>query len=76
MPKIPIIKAKDFIKFLDKYGCEEISVRGSHHKIYNPVNSRTSVIAIHGSQDLDKGSFSGILKQLGIDIDDFIKFIK
>ena len=76
MPKIPIIKTKSFIELLIKYGCSEISVRGSHHKIFNPRTNRTSVVAIHGGQDLDKGSFSGILRQLDIDIEDFLEFIK
>jgi len=76
MPNIPIIKAKDFLKFLVKYGCEEISMRGSHHKIFYDVTNKTSVVAIHGGQDLDKGSFSGILNQLDIDIEDFLEFIK
>ena len=76
MPKIPVIKAKDFIKFLLKYGCDEISVRSSHHKIFNPVTNMTSVVTVHGGEDLDKGSFSGILNQLGIDTDDFLKFMK
>ena len=75
MPKIPIIKAKDFLKRLLDYGCVEVGVRGSHHKIHNPNTNRTSTVAVHGGDDLDKGSFSGILGQLGIDVDDFIDFI-
>lgn len=76
MPKIPVIKAKIFLRFLTKYGCEEVSIRGSHHKIFNPETNRTSVVAVHGSEDLDKGSFSGILNQLEIDVNDFLKFIE
>lgn len=75
MPKIPVIKAKDFYWFLVKYGCQMVSVRGSHHKIFNPNAKKTSVVAIHSSQDVDKGSFSGILGQLGIDVEEFIGFI-
>lgn len=75
MPKIPVIKAKDFYSFLIKYGCREISVRGSHHKIYNPNTNKTSVVSIHSGQDVDKGSFAGILSQLEIDIDEFIRFV-
>lgn len=33
MPKIPRIKAKDFLKYLIKYDCTEISITGSHHKV-------------------------------------------
>ena len=74
MPKIPIVKGKDFLKMLDKYGCDPVSVRGSHHKVFNPKTNKTSVVTVHGGQDLDKGSLKGILNQL--DIDDFLDFIK
>ena len=76
MPKIPIIKAKHFLSFLEKYGCTEISIRGSHHKMFNPKTSMTSVVTVHSGQDFDKGSFSGVLSQLGIDADDFLEFMK
>ncbi len=76
MPKIPRIKAKDFFKYLLKYDCTEISINGSHHKIKNNRNNKISVIAIHNSDILYPGMFSEILKQLDINIDEFIKFIQ
>ena len=76
MPKIPIIKAKDFRKHLLRYGCEDVSSKGSHFKVYNPETSRTSTVVIHGGDDVDRGSFSGVLNQLGIDINNFIDSIQ
>ena len=76
MPRIPIIKAKDFLKILIKYGCEEINIRSSHHKIFYPKTNRTSIVSIHGSYDLEKGAFASTLNQLDIDIEDFLKFIE
>jgi len=52
-----------------------ISIRGSHHKILNKINSKTSIVPVHGSNDLKKGLFAKILKDLDVDIDKFIKFI-
>ena len=75
MPKIPILKAKDFYAHLIKFGCVAVSVRGSHHKLQNPATSRTSVVAIHAGKDVDRGAFSSVLSQLEIDIEDFIRFI-
>ena len=75
MPRIPVIKAKDFYQFLIKYGCVAISIRGSHHKIQNPKTSKISVVTIHGGKDFDKGAFSSVLSQLEIDVDEFLKFI-
>ena len=75
MPKIPIVKAKDFFKYIKKFNCTEISVRGSHHKIKNNVNGKISVIAIHSNEDLYPAMFQAILKQLDININGFIDFI-
>jgi len=75
MPKIPVIKAKDFRDFVVAYGCEEVSIRSSHHKIRNPQNGQVSVVTIHTGKDMDKGAFASTLNQLGIDIDDFLNFI-
>lgn len=76
MPKIPRIKAKDFFKYLLKYDCTEISINGSHHKIRNNRNNKISVVAIHSSEILYPAMFSAILKQLDIDINEFINFIE
>ena len=75
MPKIPIIKAKDFFKYITRFGCTEVSIRGSHHKIRNDKDGKISVIAIHSNEDLYPAMFQKILKQLDIDINEFIDFI-
>ncbi|MBQ7668999.1 MAG: type II toxin-antitoxin system HicA family toxin [Clostridia bacterium] len=53
MPKIPIIKPKDFLLYLMKFGCDIVNVKGSHHKIINTKNSKISVIPLH-SKDLKR----------------------
>ena len=76
MPKIPVIKGKDFHKYLLKYGCTGVRVKGSHHRVYNPQTDKYSTITIHAGKDFDKGSFIGVLNQLGIDVDDFLNSIR
>ncbi|MCL2494043.1 MAG: type II toxin-antitoxin system HicA family toxin [Oscillospiraceae bacterium] len=76
MPKMPVLRAKDFLAWLLKYGCEEIRVRGSHHQIFNPDTGRISTVAIHGGLDVKRGDIAGTLRQLGIDVDEFLAFIK
>lgn len=75
MPKVPRIRAKDFFKYLVKYGCTELSIRGSHHKVRNDKNNKISIIAIHSNEILLPAMFSKILKQLEIDVNEFIDFI-
>ncbi len=76
MPKIPRIRAKDFLKYLKRYGCTELSTHGSHHKVVNDKNNKNSTVAIHSNAILTPGLFSAILKQLEIDEKEFIKFIE
>lgn len=75
MPKTPRIPAKDFFKYLTQYGCTATTVKGSHHKIVNNKNNKVSTVAIHSSDILYPSMFLAILKQLGINTDDFIDFI-
>jgi predicted RNA binding protein YcfA (HicA-like mRNA interferase family) len=76
VPKLPVIKAKDFLRELLAFGCEVVAVNGSHHKVRNVKNGKTATIPIHGGKDLKKGLFPAILKDLDIDINGFLKFIK
>jgi predicted RNA binding protein YcfA (HicA-like mRNA interferase family) len=76
MDKLPVITASELRRLLIRYGCVERSVKGSHHKIFNPKTGRTSVIAVHGGRDLDRGAFDAILEQLGVEIEEFIEFMR
>ncbi len=75
MPEIPVISAKHFLKTLLLIGCEEVSIKGSHHKVRNILNGKITVVPVHSNVDLKKGLFSKILKQLDIDIEEFIKVL-
>ena len=75
MPKLPIVKAKDFYGYLLKYGCIPVSTSGSHFKVSNPKTAAVAVVPIHGGRDLSKHLFAAALSQLGIDVDDFLDFM-
>ena len=46
---------------------------GAHRKWFNPTLGKGTVIPDWGSKDLKQGTIRGILRQLGIDSDDFEK---
>lgn len=71
MPKIPSVSPQKFLKHLKKFGCNIVSINGSHYKIINLKNNRISILPMH-SKDLKKGTFAGILNQLKIDAQEFI----
>jgi predicted RNA binding protein YcfA (HicA-like mRNA interferase family) len=76
MPKIPIIPSGDFFKYLLRCGCVLVSTKGSHRKIINPSTKRIGVVPVHSGKDMPPGLFAKILKDLGIDIEEFLSLIK
>ncbi len=66
---------RELTKKLQSIGCHEIPRRGggSHRKWVNPTTGKGTVIPDWGSSDLKQGTIRGILRQLGIDIEDFKK---
>jgi predicted RNA binding protein YcfA (HicA-like mRNA interferase family) len=76
MPNIPIILTRDFLKCLLRHGCALVSVKGSHHKIINPSTNSISIVPVHSGKNMSPGLFAKILKDLGIDIEEFLSLIK
>jgi len=66
---------KELTKKLRALGCHEIPRRGggSHRKWVNPALGKGAVVPGRGNRDLKQGTIRGIIKQLGIDPDDFEK---
>ena len=66
---------KEVIRKLKKFGCEELQRRGSgsHRKWYNPSTHKLTSIPDWGSRDLKFGTIRAVVKQPGIDWNDFEK---
>ncbi len=75
MPKTPVISGKELLRYLEAYGCVTRFANGSHHKVLNPLNNKTTPVPIHGNKDLKNGIFKQVLRNLDIDIDEFIDFM-
>ncbi|MEY2829109.1 MAG: hypothetical protein RIQ33_967 [Bacteroidota bacterium] len=63
--------AKNLIKILEQNGFVFKRSSGSHHIYYNSISQKTIVVPIHGNKDLKKGTFFAIIKQAGIEKDNF-----
>jgi predicted RNA binding protein YcfA (HicA-like mRNA interferase family) len=64
---------KELTRKLRALGCQEIPRRGggSHRKWINPASGEGTVVPDWGNKDLKQGTIRGILKQLGIAMNDF-----
>jgi len=72
MPKLPVVSGADTIKALERLGFIVIRQRGSH--IVLRRDSSGCVVPNH--RELKPGTLSGILKQAGIAVDNFVTALK
>jgi predicted RNA binding protein YcfA (HicA-like mRNA interferase family) len=72
MPKLPRISGNELLKILTKnFGFRTLRQKGSHVTLTNDKVFIT--VPLH--PELDTGTLNSILKDAGIDRDDFLKFI-
>ncbi len=67
------MKYREVARKLQALGCEELPRRGgtSHRKWYNPTNQRLASVPDWGNKDLKIGTIRSIVRQLGLDWEDF-----
>jgi predicted RNA binding protein YcfA (HicA-like mRNA interferase family) len=70
MPKLPRLTPQKIIKILESRGFVLDRTKGSHHIFFHPGSKRRAVVPVH-RKDLPVGTLIEILKQAGIDRDDF-----
>lgn len=74
MPPLPIISAKELIKFLQSKGFVLIRQKGSHQR-YKHSDGRAITVPVHGKDNLKRGLLNGILNELNIDVQELIDFL-
>jgi predicted RNA binding protein YcfA (HicA-like mRNA interferase family) len=76
MPKIPSISGEKLIKILHKKGFLLDRITGSHHILIHLQKKLTLSIPVHKGRILGKGITHAILKDAGINTDEFIKLLR
>jgi len=75
MPRLPVVTGRDTRKALEKAGFVVIRVKGSHHFMRRPGDSKGVPVPIHGSRDLPPGMLRAIIDQAGLSVDEFIALL-
>lgn len=75
MPKLPIVKSRELIRVLRKLGFFKFHQVGSHAQFKHP-DGRRITIPIHPGKDINKKTLKGIIDDLDISVDDFVKILK
>jgi predicted RNA binding protein YcfA (HicA-like mRNA interferase family) len=75
-PHFPIVKASACLKALEKAGFRVDHQKGSHARLINIHNPKLRVtIPIH-NKDLPQGTLRSILRQAGLNIEEFIRLLE
>ena len=71
--KLPTIKAKDLIRVLQKDGFQLVHQKGSHATYKHSITQKRVTIPIHPGKDLKRGLLRGILNDMNLTPEEFLK---
>lgn len=71
--RLSALKAKDLIRVLQKDGFVLAHQKGSHATYKHPVTQKRVTIPIHPGKDLKRGLLRGILNDLNLTPEEFLK---
>jgi len=70
-PRLPL-KPREIISRLKRLGFVRDHTTGSHEVYYHVSSKRRAAVPIH-TKELPKGTVKAIVREAGIDLDDFLK---
>ncbi len=76
MSKLPVIKDRELIQVLKKLGFFEHPERGTSHLVFKHSDGRRTVVSRHPGKDMPRGTLRGILNDINVSPQDFIKILK
>jgi len=75
MPRLPVVKANKLFKMLQKVGFVKFHQVGSHIQMKHPDGRRVT-IPYHPNKEIRRGTLKGIITDLGMSVEDFIKILR
>jgi predicted RNA binding protein YcfA (HicA-like mRNA interferase family) len=73
MAKLPSIRARNVVRIAESVGFVFDRQKGSHAVYFRVSDRRRVVIPMHGSKDLKPGTLRGIIGDLGLSVEEFIR---
>lgn len=75
MSKLPAVKPRDVIKFLEQNGFVLDHASGSHFIYYHVASKRRAVVPQH-NRDIPKGTLLSLLREAGFTRNELIEFLQ
>ena len=70
MSNFPSVKAKEFIRVIEKLGFHFDRQKGSH-AIYKNIQGKRVVVPIHSGKDIKHGTLMGMIQDIDVDKETF-----
>jgi predicted RNA binding protein YcfA (HicA-like mRNA interferase family) len=70
-PRVPQVEAKELIRVALKLGFEFDRQSGSHAIYYRKSDKRLIVVPIHSGKSLKRKTLFGIVKDMGLEVNEF-----
>jgi len=74
MPKLPALKPRQVVRFLEQNGFVLDHTSGSHFIYYHPASRRRAVVPSH-NRDLPKGTLMSLLRGAGFTREELLDFL-
>jgi predicted RNA binding protein YcfA (HicA-like mRNA interferase family) len=74
MTKLPAVKPRQVIRFLEQNGFALDHTSGSHLIFYHPTTRRRAVVPRH-NRDLPKGTLMSLLREAGFTREELVGFL-
>ncbi|MGO9209930.1 MAG: type II toxin-antitoxin system HicA family toxin [Terriglobales bacterium] len=74
MSRLPAVKPRQLVRFLEQHGFLLDHVSGSHFIYYDPASRKRAVVPRH-NRDIPKGTLLALLREAGFTRDDIIHFL-
>jgi predicted RNA binding protein YcfA (HicA-like mRNA interferase family) len=75
MPKLPGVRPRQIIRFVEQNGFVLDHTTGNHFIFYNPTTRRRAVVPQH-NRDLPKGTLMSLLREAGFTREELIEFLQ
>ena len=72
MGKIPVLKPREVVKFLENLGFKEVRQRGSH-KQFRHADGRFTTVPFHQGRDISPFLLRKIADDIKLTVEDFLK---
>jgi predicted RNA binding protein YcfA (HicA-like mRNA interferase family) len=69
--KLPRVEGRDVVRALERAGFERRRQKGSHVHLRREADQRRVTVPVHAGRTLPVGTLRGILRDAGVDLDEF-----